>query len=551
MIERVLVLLALAAPATAQFDYFDAVKHIPWPAGLTGAKGHMVAGDVTGDLLPDLVLLHAGTPVVVYGPTVYRSVFALALTDANDLVLLPDPTPGQAQRLMVVADDGLHRIKDYDAGDFVDEVLEFTGDSDWVGATRITRGDTDGDGNLDLVGLSADNALLFLEDVDTSPVHGKLSIVPTVLDIAPLDWEGSGTMAVAILQSNGFRVRTRAGNLLYSIPGSPENGHVVPLRQDGLGRDRCVVIWEYDGERYLAVADEEELETPIDITSFAVHGVVAADVNGDGDDDLFLVSHTSHTAKLLINRKASESFTFENNVEGCESIVLAPDSPPSGATPWPVACDLSLDGDVDLALFLEASADIVLLENQSLAVEDSQPTDPGGAFVHDENTHEGELLLAFDLAAGPWTHLQATAWTIVETQTGQEIDPEAYHNGCSAIQPNDQASTHILFPGLQDLEDLDFGLAIDVRWVVMDGDDVVQAGPSSVHFFAMAKETVEEYESQFQITGTDLRVCVIESFWPFATTWLEPAHLTERELAPKEVKAPEVPPPPLPPDPWP
>lgn len=560
MLQHFLPLFLLAPAPPAQVDLFDEAERRParWPAAIThGATGRMVAGDVTGDLMPDLVLLNGGKPVVVYGPAVHDALFEIDLA-ANDIALLPGGE-GLADRLMVVNDTGLYELTGYDAGEYVTTPVEFEeyeDPEDWPDPTRMVRGDTDGDGKLDLVALAADGDLLFLEDLDTlDPNATEVDLATTVHDMAVVDWNGTGGKEVALLCSNGFFVVTRTGSVLVAIYGACSGGVVVPLRQEGFGRDRCAVVFTTTTEEVLLVVDSTGFDVPVDLTAFDVHGAAAGDVNGDGDDDLWLVSAGDHESQLLVNRSATESYTFDLNIEDAEAIVVGAGSPPSSWTPRPVQHDVDQDGDLDLAVFVAEEGNVAWFANELASPIAGHPVVTGGHYIFywSEDPHVGHLKLFIEPPANePFesTGVQVTTWKVPDFEDF-ESPTEAVAVVNEIFDWDEGETTAHLWFEQEELYSNDLFLNV-LRLVRVTSLGVVEVGPPVVHGFATPKDVTD---GLFAMFGNELVLRVFEVGAPPAPPYEEvelyPPVLAERALGPKVIVVVPVPPPPpeLEPDP--
>ncbi len=547
-----LVLSALAAATDAQLDSFSEAdaQTLAWPATIPAlAKGRMIAGDVTGDLLPDALLLNGGKPVLVYGPAIYRSVFELdpGQVVVNDIAYLPPDETEVRGAFVAVGPQGAWILSTYDGGSF--EATPVPAAS-WEGATRVLVGDVDGDGASDLVGLSETGALLVLEDLrGGAPVETEIEMPAPVFDLAPLAWNGAGPEAIALLRADGFFVVDGDGDVLDSIPGPVLGGIVSPLSEAGAPGDRCALVFAAGGAQFLLVVDALGFEPPIELGPLGVYAVAAGDVDGDGNDDLVLVHGTSHETAVLHNASASGPATFV--ASQVEIVDLAPGvTPPPTASAWPALCDFSLDGDLDLLVFVEATGAFAFLENQELAVEAGHAAVTGGGYLFDLDDPHGELSLVFQApAAVPFTptHVQVIAWVQLDAQGGGLVaEPQAVDLGRYALSAQGKATSHLLLPET-DLDTPNI-YHFDVRAVrIVDERGPIASGPPAVHAFTTPMELVEELEAEFG-PGVQLRVFITGDGQ--GPRELDEFELTDRSLAPKEVKTEKIPVIEIPPDPF-
>ena len=551
-----LLLACIALPgslAPQLGDYFPEAKlqEWAWPDNLPAlAQGRALAGDVTGDRLPDGVLLSGGRPVVLYGPSVHRSTFAIDL-EATDLALLPPSKPGSAHELLVVNAQGLWRLGSYDAGAFSQELLPF---AQWAGATRVRVGDTDGDGSADLVGLSAGGDFLFLEGIDgPSPVPRTVVLDGVVIDFALLRWSGAKE-AVAVLREDGFFVIDEQGTELYELRSAHTTGLLMPFGESALGFDRCALVSRVGGQHFVTVLDATKEEAPLALGSLEVISAAAADVDGDGSEDLYLVHGRSNQTLLLFDRSASGP-TFSLGPGKSELIQVSTGVPPTDQTAWPMLHDFDLDGDPDVLLSIEAQNSLVLLEDARSDAAARQVAVLAGEYAFDLVSRQGELRLELEAPVElPFqaTHFEATTW----------IQPDALNGGLEAAAA---AVSHVLFPmDAAGRATTHLALAepnvfipdiyhLELRSVrVAPGGEIVECGTPAVHAFTTPSLLTHALESEFG-QGLDIEVLVV-GLQPGNVAHLRgqagPNLASERTLAPKDVKIVHVPKIVLPPDPF-
>ena len=546
-------LLALAQSRAAQSDLFSeaGAEHIAWPASVPVlAKGRMVAGDVTGDLLPDALLLNGSKAVIVYGPAIYRSLFELDL-EANDVAYVPSSEERRAH-FVAVNSEGVWLLADYDAGSF--DTTHLVAPS-WAGASRVAVGDMDGDGTGDLVGLSATGDLLVLMNPGSPGQHETvLPMTATVFDFAPIDWDEDPADRIALLSSAGFFVLSATGEVIDFLEGGLSGGIVAPIRQPDFAQERCAAVFSVDAAQALVVVDDEDLddESALPLGAAGVFGAAVSDVDGDGYDDLHLVHRLSHETVLFLNTAGSAPTTYAAG-HG-ELVDVAPGLDPSPAwSAWPELFDFSLDGDPDLLLYVEATGELVFVENTSRSVESGQVTVTGGAYVLDLGVPEAELGLWIQAPAEldfvP-THVQVIGWVQLDADDGGLVaDASAVVFDLFALNAQQKASAWMELPEVE-LYTSDI-YHFDVRAVRVEDPErgPIASGPPAVHAFTTPLDLVTGLEQDFG-PGTDLRVSVLGAGRPRFMRELGPLELVERSLAPKEVKTPKVPVIDLPPDPF-
>jgi hypothetical protein len=518
----------------------QSARSIPWPDSLPALEaGRMVAGDVTGDLLADAVLLAGGQPVVVYGPAVYRAVFALPF-QANDLAVLPPGGAGEAGELVLVGPAGLQRLTAYAAGQFQ---ASPAGSTQWLDARRVLAADVDRDGASDLVGLSAQDELLILAGLDApAPLETVLALGETVLDLAAIDWLGDGSdLALAVLTPAGLAVRATSGALLFALSGATEGGELAVLREEGVPFERLAVLHAASGLQSLLVLDRLAVEAPIQLGSPGAFGLASADADLEGRSDLLLLQHLSHDSVLFRNRggRPCADETFGLGAKDVELVGLAPHATPLPA--WaahPVLTDFTRDGDADLVALVEASDELVHVENATRGHERLEVSVLGGVYVFDEAQELGELRLHLAAPAAlkfAPSHVEVVGWKQADAATNATAEPTAAVHIFSALDGTLETHPQVFLsePELSTPNVYHFVL----RAVRLAGASVVAAGPSAVHAFTTPESLVAELEAQFG-AGQELRVFVVEDGVERELTAQE---LADRLLAPKTVKAFQVP----------
>lgn len=546
----VLLTLALPAPQAARrvnqlFPEWNA-RAIAWPDSVPSlAKGRMVVGDVTGDQLPDAVLMNGGQPVVVYGPAIYEAVFEIELP-TNDIALLPAGAERAADTLVLVGPEGLLLLSDYDEGDFIQRPI---GSSVWDGATGVRAADMNNDGLADLVGLSSTNELLFLENLeDPVPLETVLPIGESVYDFVPIDWEGDGTSerSVAWIGPSGLFVHEKDGDQVYGIPGTLAGGLLATFRQANKSHERLALVYGAPAQ-FLLVTDKEpalegnEVEL-LPLGAPGVFGLAVADADLDRNQDLYVLHQFSHDSVLFLNQsgRPSAQSTFGFGLKKGELVDVAPDlAPPLAWSAWPGMADFSLDGDADALVFVEATGEFLLFENARRTLAREQVEVEGGFYIFDEALELGELRLNMQVT-NPFsflpTHVEIVGWKQTDAAGGNiECDPVAVTHTFADIDVLHTAQSQVF------LTELDLSTPniyhFDIRAVRLEGASVVEAGPSAVHAFTTPDFMVADLEAQFG-EGVALRVIVIEDGNEIELT---DADLIERLLAPKQIKTDKIP----------
>lgn len=534
-----------APPAQAQLLPEDDKRVIAWPAtDITPAtKGRIVVGDVTGDLELDAVLLNGERPVVAYAPAIHQAVFELDLdVHVADLAILSATQPGAADTLAVVGDDGLYLIEDLTSAE---PVAVPVGSSAWVGATGLRAADTDMDGEMDLVGLSEDDEILFLEDVlGSSPTETVLAIGETVYDFVPIDWKGDGSpLRVAVVTPSGLQVRTKAGGKPFSLSGTFASGLVDAFRQSDVPYERIAAVCGAAGTQFLVVADRNGGDAALALGTDTIFGMTLADVDLDGDDDLYLLHRVSHETVLFVNQSDSPAVgsTFADGFG--ELVDVAPSTTPSSSwSAGPALADFSGDGDPDALVFVETTQEFVLVESTSRSLGHYQVQVPGGAYYFDGQ--EGSGLLLLDLTIGSSftftsTHVEIIVWRqVVEGEPAElgPLEPTAIMRVLRELDSSDETVSDLLLaePSLSTAH----VYHLELRAVRVENGSVLEAGPSGVHAFTTNVDAVLLLEGEHG-GGVPLDVFeLVDDQWIVIGT----EEAWDRQVAPKHIETDEIPP---------
>ena len=235
--------------------------------------------------------------------------------------------------------------------------------------------------------------------------------------------------------------------------------------------------------------------------------------------------------------------TFAFGQANTELVDLAPGFAPAPQwSAWPMLADLSLDGDPDALVFVEAKDKLVGIENARYDRSRSQVEVLGGSYVFDEASEQGELRLILvqppTLAFVP-THIEVVGWKQANAlEGGLQADPSAVVHSLAALAPDGGVELRVPIANVELF--MHHVYHFDLRAVRVEGQVVVEAGPSAVHAFTTPADLVDELVDDFG-GGVELRVFVIVDGVEHE---LEDEDLSDRQLAPTTVqtdKIPEIP----------
>jgi hypothetical protein len=233
----------------------------------------------------------------------------------------------------------------------------------------VVATDFDGDGDRDLAvsNAHANNVTIlknagegnFFEPASSPEATGAF---PALLAAADLDGDGDQDLAVdngnsndvTILKNHGTGNFFEAGSSPEAAGGGPEQVAAADLDGDG-DQDLAVANFESDDVTILKNAGAGnffEAGSSPEAAGDGPASVVAADLDADGDQDLVTSNATSNDVTILKNGGAGHFFESTSSPEA------------TGGFPRSVVvADLDGDGDLDLATANSQSDDVTILKN--------------------------------------------------------------------------------------------------------------------------------------------------------------------------------------------
>jgi hypothetical protein len=377
---RCFVSAALLGSASAQLPFDpDEGTSIDWPTGAWGAGNvsRMLAGDFTGDLYRDLVLLEGDDLVLSFGPAVFTWRTHLG-TDVDDACVVRNAVQTGFDGLIASDGSGLLRIRiDYSqSNSIVSSAVPNSSSNGWAGA-QCLQTLLPASGVPTIVGISADghSVLRVTNPFGSSPAYGSVASFPStqVLAVAVVNWDNSGAPDVAVLHDAGLKVYSLApATVLETYVFAADAGFLVAFKQDGFSKGRLAAVVQPPGvSPELRVFDDDETETDtLGIGSNVIDGayaLAAGDFDGDGSDEIVVAHQDSRFdgpvvfTNLCTSTSGSPCDTFD--ISNAEVLDLGV----SWTTPTPLAKpvldDLTSDGDLDVAWFQQGDALLRLAEN--------------------------------------------------------------------------------------------------------------------------------------------------------------------------------------------
>lgn len=223
------------------------------------------------------------------------------------------------------------------AGDGTLRTPALVGASSWWGSLR--SGDFDGDGRVDLLGFNSATMALSLGLGDGTFRNGGRADLPGAgRDITAGDFDGDGALDAAAVTDGGVYRAAGAGDGSLAAPQqvipAPPGGALTAMEaadfdRDGrsdlavtlnppdtapLGARTRVLTWRSLGTSFQALQ-----ELPVSDSSNRLR---AADVDGDGDQDLLVVNRYGKSLSLLRSR-GDGTFDVEHVPVGCFIVSVA------------------------------------------------------------------------------------------------------------------------------------------------------------------------------------------------------------------------------------
>jgi len=429
----------LVAPAAAQVGMPVSAPHAQLH---TGAFGATYVLDVNGDGRRDVLTRLGDQPIVLSAPSIEQTSTPIRGVEASVVAVLPE---GATDAVLSATQAGImrHRYSRTAAagrpGFDTDAVVDATAAS----SRALVVYDLDGDGHLDLAGLTADGAGLWVAVGGANgsfgaPVVHALGAPATRL--VALEWFGAA--AFVLVRGAGVELVTPAGLPLDGFQFTGTVADVTPLREAATSGEVLAVLTTLPGgaNRLHVLRPGASLEGPIELGAFDAVALTAGDVDGSGDDDLLVTARGDGYLRVYWHGGPGGPTYTALGVTAHEVCVETLD--PSGQRANAVAADFDRDGDIDLFQLVEAVRGGVLL--RSIAQEHSLFTpDVNFCQVEFDGPSPHALL---DCQVSPLlngllpTHLEVELWA--EVASGASYFPSG---PCSfllgstsvAVDPND------------------------------------------------------------------------------------------------------------------
>lgn len=350
----------------AQFSIPIRPEHLPvnpGPAGVT------VGLDWDGDLRLDVAQLLGDQVFVASAVDLHRTFVPMHLDPKTGYLGLGQ-LPGAPDRLMTTHEGQGLELWSWDgaSGEFTPTALQ----SSWTDVNRLCTADLNGDGHSDIVGRRSAGLVSLIANGSGGFLPGPSfhSSVP-IVDLDPLDWDGDGTAEISILTGAEIQIwRPVAGGLLFQSASPVGSGlQAAPIRKTTGGAQSLAVLSELAGvSQFLTVIDAVAVEPPQAIGNLDICALTGGDSDGDGDDDLLLISAAAPLIYGLENQNSTGLPVKIPTYSISPADVLAISygdvgQDLSGQGVGMVHRDLDHDGDADLALFRAYDSTLVVQRN--------------------------------------------------------------------------------------------------------------------------------------------------------------------------------------------
>lgn len=306
------------------------------------AVTRMVAADLTGHMVPDLVFVAEGELRIAVAPDIHNSTHVLSTATVRDC----DVARQEGEdTVWFVGASGLQRMQ-VTAGQPTVTTIEA---GNWIGATRLRLGRAGTD--VVAAGIDATGTRVLLR-TDTTYVR---DVQAPVLDIALVDWNGDGIDDIAYGTATRLTIADHLG-ILVAYP--------IAITAGWLGR-----MTTPTGDYLVAAANSAGVSSfawfhptnpyssgALTFDGRSVRTLTIADENGDQLPDVVLGFTDITGLEVLYNfDPGTPMFSYQ---PGCALRVLL-ESDAVSATALPVCADFDGDGDGDIA-YVSTSGTAVL-----------------------------------------------------------------------------------------------------------------------------------------------------------------------------------------------
>jgi len=539
LLPRLLLAGSLTPLAGAQSVFgggdHPAIAFPDLPASVT--RTH--AGDFDGDHHVDVMARAGGHILYLYAPPHYRAVLEHD-AGALDTALARGKGPDGTAALVVSTNAGPELLAYTPATDppFTTTALPVT-QAGWAGAQRVLLSR---DGDDVLFGVdAAGTSVLVCEGLFSGAVddHAPVPVGGTVLDMVRVDWAGDGDDELCVLHTGGIAILARDGTSLLSLGGALDLACATTIRESGATHERVAAVLSSPSttDETLNVLGATAIDAPVNLGPADVHGIAAARLDDDADDDLVLAHGADLTpddiAPLVFFNVSDgqapvpngSSYTLDPGDMLALAMGVGADAG-SEQQSWPALADLDRDGDIDLLYLLEGDDTARVVRNTVVAHTDYElRADDGTAYLMYASESPGAPLSwsclsldvdapALDLPGEHYYVVQRVAW-LEQDGSMQVTDPAL----AEVVVSSGGAVSHLLEPDQN--HDVFFDLNgwegpgychLEVSQALVVGGEVGQLGPPKQVLLSLHPDDTDDLA--LGMTVFDLGIWEEFGAWP-------------------------------------
>ena len=392
------------------------------------------AGRINNDPRPDIVVMRGTSPVVFVNPATWDAVLRVPL-EGTSAAVLPRAGSGQDE-ILVTTSQGLRGALRDTTTSFATRTIG--ADGLWAGADFVATAQLDSVDGVDIYGVRNDLGFAGVLLADTSGIgDGFYDEMLIALDVFPVengtaaDLDGNGFRSLAFTSASGLHVYHEDN--LFDAYAVGDGGHVATIASGIPGKERIAWITSVSGSGdVLYFVDDAGLSSPVVLGGTGVIGLHSADLDHDGDDDLVTSITRSHDLVVYWN----DNGTFDDDARSVLAVSETGFAPDNRATP--TTADLDGDGDTDLFHAIQSSETAFVWNNTDTASAQTTPQLGSPTLFNfvardpdDEDTlWDGYLQLEIEdapaIPAGA-THLELFIWRKDVLETPTKATPETGH----------------------------------------------------------------------------------------------------------------------------
>ena len=226
-----------------------------------------------------------------------------------------------------------------------------------------------------------------------------------------MDGNLDGIVEIVTRSPDGLYAYLEDGTQIAFFQGIFPGGAIVPIRETGDGDRIAWIAYGPNGiSQWLVIVSYAGLSTPVFLGDLGVVAAAAADLNGDGLDDLLLSQQSVGEVKILVNARNA---SFDPDEPANLDWIVGPPGPAPTNVAIPVTADLDSDGDTDAGFASHGDQTFHVLENTLVQNDRRVPGIMELRFDLDDMTNQAYLkFLMQNPAETPptATHIEIVLW---------------------------------------------------------------------------------------------------------------------------------------------